>query len=235
MEVPASIEFEGKELQLWRSEQLENISNENLRRRALDMRDVVGMDRVPPLPRHQDGMIKWIMNLQAAVTQLSPQDFGMSTKDAANYQEAPPTPSSQRPTPSPSSSKIPDSIEFEGKKLPLWRFEQLSNSSAQQLRTRALDLRDAVGSDRMPPLPRHHDGVVEWIMNAQSVLSQVPPEAFGMRQDAGDVQGHQQAPSSQSFAAPRDGQTESDQAYLDARAVRKQAQARNRGEGNPLW
>jgi hypothetical protein len=255
MQVPASIEFEGKTLQLWRADQLENLSPENLRRRALDLRDIVGADRVPPLPRHKEGAIKWIMDLQAAVSQLSAEDFGSmppsqvpeyqgigqpgqaptpSRAAPVNYQEEPPTPSRAG---SAASSRLPDSIMFEGKSVSLWRFEQLSNISDEKLRTRALDLRDALGADRLPVLPRHRDGAIAWIMNAQSILTQLDPAAFGMPQGVGDVPPPQQSPSSAGgyAAQPPLERRDSDQAYLDARAVREQAQAKNRGSGNPLW
>lgn len=238
MQIPDSIEFEGKNLQLWRADQLENLSPENLRRRALDMRDIVGADRVPPLPRHRDGCITWIMDLQAAVTQLSAQDFGSRPQEAPvgyHNQEQAPTPQSQKSRAA-YSDKPPDSIEFEGKNVTLWKFEQLSNISDEKLRSRAMDLRDALGADRLPVLPRHRDGAIAWIMNAQAALTQQAPESFGMPQGVADVPPPQQSPASGGYGGPPpSGGTDADQAYLDAQAIRKQAQAKNRGSGNPLW
>lgn len=244
MQVPASIEFEGKTLQLWKADQLENLSPENLRRRALDMRDTVGADRVPPLPRHRDGAIKWIMDLQAAVTQLSAEDFGQqvpATYEGYHNEQQPPTPSNHSQISVPLSSMAPDSVEFNGKSVTLWRLEQLANISDESLRSRALDMRDAVGADRCPVLPRHREGAIAWIMHIQSLLSQLPPEAFGTQGVAAARPPQQSPPASEAGGyggygqPPPSDRTDSDQAYMDARAVREKAQARNRGQGNPLW
>lgn len=81
---PASITFEGKELTLWTYSQLEGRTKEKLRNLALDLRSIVGADRVPSPPRPEEELRAWILQMQSAITGLSPADFGMRKTNAQN-------------------------------------------------------------------------------------------------------------------------------------------------------
>ena len=51
---------------------------------------------------------------------------------------------------------LPAEVTFEGKVYPLYNFGQLDRCNKASLKSRALDLCDGVGRDRLPPLmPRY--------------------------------------------------------------------------------
>jgi len=82
MRLPTAIAYEGTDLSLWTHSQLERLGKDALRTRALTLRDAIGVDRLSPLPRHEDGMIRWILDVQSSLTQLSGtpysvHDFGL--------------------------------------------------------------------------------------------------------------------------------------------------------------
>ena len=52
------------------------------------------------------------------------------------------------------------SVVFEGAEMPLWTFDQLIAIPRKVLKNRALDLRQAVGAERLPPLPNTSDSIV---------------------------------------------------------------------------
>eukprot|EP00966_Prymnesium_polylepis_P305645 7062880-Prymnesium_polylepis.1 len=47
--LPPSVPFNGREITLWTADQLEVSSKLNLKQRALNLRDLVGADQLPPL------------------------------------------------------------------------------------------------------------------------------------------------------------------------------------------
>jgi len=54
----------GKEFNVWTQEQLCSINREALKKRCLDLREHVGQDRLPPMPRQPDGMVAWMLEVQ---------------------------------------------------------------------------------------------------------------------------------------------------------------------------
>ena len=50
------------------------------------------------------------------------------------------------------SNRLPTTVAFDGKEVPLYTFEQLSQQPRLKLKNRAMDLRDLVGADSLPPL-----------------------------------------------------------------------------------
>lgn len=77
-----TFEFEGKEFALWTQKQLEGINREALKQRAMNLRDHVGRDRLPPMPRHPEGVASWILSVQDALS---------TGYDAPRYDEPPPS------------------------------------------------------------------------------------------------------------------------------------------------
>jgi len=63
-----AFEFEGKEFTLWTEKQLEGINREALKQRAMSLRDHVGRDRLPAMPRHPEGLVSWILSVQGALS-----------------------------------------------------------------------------------------------------------------------------------------------------------------------
>merc|ERR1719152_525009 len=59
--------FNGKEQQLWTQTQLESLGKIALKQRAMDIRDLGGADNLPPMPRHPELMVPWIMQVQNAM------------------------------------------------------------------------------------------------------------------------------------------------------------------------
>ena len=47
---------------------------------------------------------------------------------------------------------LPQSIQFEGRDVPLYTFAQLQQQPRPKLKSRAMDLRDLVGEQRLPAL-----------------------------------------------------------------------------------
>ena len=50
------------------------------------------------------------------------------------------------------ASGIPPSVDWNGQELNLWTFGQLDAMSKLNLKQRALNLRDLIGADQLPPL-----------------------------------------------------------------------------------
>jgi len=80
--IPDTINLGGKEMPLWRFNQLEMLNKEALRTRVLNIRDTVGADQLPPAPRHEEGMRSWILEAQCMITGLSPEEFGTPRMNA---------------------------------------------------------------------------------------------------------------------------------------------------------
>lgn len=64
MAVVQNYKFEGKEFNVWSEDQLGRINRDVLKVRAMDMRDHVGKDRIPPMPHHPEHLRQWILNVQ---------------------------------------------------------------------------------------------------------------------------------------------------------------------------
>jgi len=81
---------------------------------------------------------------------------------------------------------IPQEIAFEGRTVPLYTFEQLSQQPRLKLKNRAMDLRDLVGADRLPPLRPSSsvEEVTSWILDVQCGIAKsagldLSPQALG--------------------------------------------------------
>jgi len=72
MAVPASVAFEGKEFPLWTEKQLESVSRGALKNRCLDLREQIGADRLPQMPRHPEGMVAWLLGVQGTLSAGGP-------------------------------------------------------------------------------------------------------------------------------------------------------------------
>jgi len=124
------------------------------------------------------------------------------------------------------------SFEFEGKEFPIFTQKQLDGINREALKQRAMNLRDHVGQDRLPPMPRHPEGLVSWLLSVQDALS---GGGAAPRYEAPPSSG---APASRGGGgpAPRGGPPASDStdtasAYSEARRGGEAARLRNQGGG----
>jgi len=69
MALPASVPFNGRDVTLWTCGQLENASKLNLKQRALNLRDLIGEDQLPPLNTSGPAptIILWLLEVQVAL------------------------------------------------------------------------------------------------------------------------------------------------------------------------
>mmetsp|Transcript_22336 Transcript_22336/g.47629 ORF Transcript_22336/g.47629 Transcript_22336/m.47629 type:complete len:153 (+) Transcript_22336:77-535(+) len=134
---------------------------------------------------------------------------------------------------------------FEGKEFPLWTEAQLERLNREALKQKGMNLRDHVGADRLAPMPRHPEGLVQWILETQAMLTRsgppssyagmasrdVPPTSNSSAYGAGVARAQNGATDS-----PRAGSVagshfdeEAHQAYAESRNGAEAARNRNRG------
>eukprot|EP00441_Pelagodinium_beii_P020606 CAMPEP_0197653406 /NCGR_PEP_ID=MMETSP1338-20131121/35399_1 /TAXON_ID=43686 ORGANISM="Pelagodinium beii, Strain RCC1491" /NCGR_SAMPLE_ID=MMETSP1338 /ASSEMBLY_ACC=CAM_ASM_000754 /LENGTH=132 /DNA_ID=CAMNT_0043228509 /DNA_START=55 /DNA_END=453 /DNA_ORIENTATION=+ len=119
------------------------------------------------------------------------------------------------------------SVMFQGKQIELFTENQLMSLKREALVQRGMSLRDAIGQDNLPPMPRQQEALTEWIINVQSVLTKHgEPAAY---QGGGP-------PGEGAYAAPegmpiRDDLSEAQQAFVDAKMAQNAARQRNHGGG----
>ena len=89
---------------------------------------------------------------------------------------------------------LPQQTVFEGREVPLYTFKQLEQQPRQKLKSRAMDLRDIVGADRLPPLRAAGsvEEVCTWILEVQSMIAksaglELTPVDFGLPPNFGLV------------------------------------------------
>lgn len=97
MPIPTSIAFEGKDVPLYTFGQLEQQPRLKLKGRAMDLRDLVGADRLPALraAAGADEVLPWIIEVQCALAKAAgidlnpamlgmPKNFGFADDDMIN-------------------------------------------------------------------------------------------------------------------------------------------------------
>lgn len=63
------IDINGQQVQIWSYRQLEFLDKQGLRQRAMRLQDVIGAERLPPIPSMQrDDSIRWILHVQSQIT-----------------------------------------------------------------------------------------------------------------------------------------------------------------------
>lgn len=124
-------------------------------------------------------------------------------------------------------------FQFEGKEFSLWSEDQLSRLNRETLKNRAMDLRDHVGRERLPPMPHHPEGLQTWILEVQDILtgngapaSFDPPGSTDHPGAGRSSRGGGQYVNED--AAPLD---DAQRAYVDAKRAGDAARERNRGGG----
>eukprot|EP00927_Polykrikos_kofoidii_P051728 TRINITY_DN4551_c0_g1_i2.p1 TRINITY_DN4551_c0_g1~~TRINITY_DN4551_c0_g1_i2.p1 ORF type:complete len:173 (+),score=23.40 TRINITY_DN4551_c0_g1_i2:61-519(+) len=80
--------FQGKEFTLWTEGQLSAINREALKKRCLDVREHVGQDRLPSMPRHPEGMVTWMLEVQRMLMQGGAGGAPQSYDDSYVAQES---------------------------------------------------------------------------------------------------------------------------------------------------
>lgn len=147
----------------------------------------------------------------------------------------------------------PQTYVYQGKEFSVWTEAQLSAINREALKKRCMDLRDHIGQDRLPPMPRHPEGMVAWILNVQSIAmggggggGGSAPEAYDDEQDrsqrappghTGYVHGGRGGgqddyePSDAGSAAPSEAQA----AYLDAKNAAAAIRKKNQNGGGGFW
>jgi len=85
---------------------------------------------------------------------------------------------------------LPQSIQFDQRDVPLYTFGQLEQQPRPSLKNRALNLRDIVGAERLPPLSPAgaKEDVISWIIEVQCMLAKatgldITPTDLGMPRD----------------------------------------------------
>jgi len=104
--LPATIPFNGRDVPLWTLSQLELASKLTLKQRALNLRDQVGSDQLPPLAASgpAEAIVKWLLEVQVALCRskgllVELADFGWKAPLAAEAYFNPPTPEPRAPPP----------------------------------------------------------------------------------------------------------------------------------------
>lgn len=195
--------IEGKEFNVWTETQLLSINREALKKRCLDLRDHVGQDRLPPMPRQPEAMVAWMLDVQRMAMGAN-QPAVYQADDAYGYDQDPPYHDSgdrgppggqayfasdhdlpvrgygEAPPYTPSNAgSIAESrvgalgsktFVIQGREYNVWTERQLSAMNRESLKNRCLDFRDLIGSDNLRPMPRHAEGMVQWLLHAQEVV-----------------------------------------------------------------
>ncbi|CAK0890025.1 unnamed protein product [Prorocentrum cordatum] len=123
------------------------------------------------------------------------------------------------------------SFEFEGREFPIFTDKQLSGINREALTQRAMNLRDHVGQDRLPPMPRHPEGLVSWVLSVQDALStgyelEPPPSGRPASRGGGGAGGRGGLSE-----LPTPVSTDTASAYSEARRGGEAARLRNQGGG----
>jgi len=139
---------------------------------------------------------------------------------------------------------LPNSILFEDVEIPLWTHGQLEKLGQPALMQRALNLRDDFGRERVPPMPRHVEGLINWILDVEVAVlsasgSTISKEQLGAPRTTGSAPQSAAASRAVSSGVPGAGgasvmgseHSEAAEAFQEARNARDAAKARNRGSG----
>jgi len=87
---------------------------------------------------------------------------------------------------------LPQSVTFSDKEVPIFTFKQLEQKPRLTLKNIAMNLRDMIGAERLPPLRAAGslEEVTSWIIDVQCMLAKavgmdISPEALGQPSDFG--------------------------------------------------
>jgi len=150
------------------------------------------------------------------------------------------------------ASRVPDSVTFENRTVPLYTYGQLQQQPRQKLKNRAQDLQDLVGKDRLPPLVASGsvESVTLWILDVQSAIArsaglEITPADLGQPADAFGAMENEHGllhPTSKGFggAPPRQPMqdlvqgpgSDAEAAYLSAMQAAAATRARNQAGSN---
>jgi len=287
--------IDGREFNVWTEGQLQSINRDALKKRCMALRDAAGADRLPAMPRHPEGMIAWILQVQEAVRGENggsscgpPASYRPDPRDADRSARSPPGYSGDgysmprdsdrgaRSAPGYSgngysmpqersmdasdcrsirSATATQTMMIENREFQVWTEKQLSAINRDALQKRCMDLRDAAGADCVPRMPRHPEGMVEWILQVQEAVTgngggggratpasyrQDPRDAGrGARSSPGYADDGNSMPQERGFGAS-DGfggsqaVSEAHQVYLDSKNAASASRQRNSGHGG-LW
>ena len=75
--------------EVWTQGQLEKLGRDALTKRAMNIRDDIGKDNLPPMPRHPEALVSWILEVQEALSRPQSQYQAKSHAEANDaYHEA---------------------------------------------------------------------------------------------------------------------------------------------------
>ena len=138
--------------------------------------------------------------------------------------------------------RLPTTVAFDGKEVPLYTFEQLSQQPRLKLKNCAMDLRDLIGEDRVPPLRAAGsiESVTMWILEVESALCKAAgmaievsdlglPANFGMEEEQNLINHAKAAPRQVMAELGPQGETDSMAAYHAASEAARITRMRNQG------
>eukprot|EP00928_Gymnodinium_smaydae_P051473 TRINITY_DN3501_c0_g2_i3.p1 TRINITY_DN3501_c0_g2~~TRINITY_DN3501_c0_g2_i3.p1 ORF type:complete len:135 (-),score=21.14 TRINITY_DN3501_c0_g2_i3:290-694(-) len=122
-------------------------------------------------------------------------------------------------------------FEFEGKEFTLWTEDQLHRINRDALTKRAMNIRDHIGADRLPQMPRQPEQMKLWILDVQTMLSGAGQPDRSERSEAAPPSAHGRGGGYGGDRTPGSVRqlNENEQAYSDASSAARAAKARNQG------
>ena len=137
---------------------------------------------------------------------------------------------------------LPQSIDFNGREVPLYTFKQLEQQPRLKLKNRAMDLRDLIGEDRVPPLRAAGsiESVTMWILEVESAVCKAAgmaieasdlglPANYGMEEEQNLINHAKAAPRQVMAELGPQGETDGMAAYHAASEAARITRMRNQG------
>jgi hypothetical protein len=133
------IEWEGRPVSCWTYDQLGRLSKLNLRQRAMNLRDLIGAQKLPPLrtTSQPETMIQWILDVQLMLCAAVgiPEDacdFGGPKNEDAGVPYFGPTPGAR-----PSSQLATAPVDISGDMNPEWSADRVAHEQSLVVAQRA--------------------------------------------------------------------------------------------------
>lgn len=229
MAPPEAVTFEGKEVPCWTHDQLEKLSKLNLKQRAMNLRDQIGVDRLPALrlSSQPTALISWLLVAQCIICEalgmpMTPQDWGapIDVSEGETTYFGGNTPRSQ-PTPQPPAAAQQKSTAGYGQQGDVSGHDAvMAAAQAARLRNQgSLTLGDASSYDAAPQMRGGAPSMPSMPFGEAPFHAPAPPYQAQTPYD-------QAPPSSRPGTA---SSVASMQAFEDSAAAMRRIRARNQG------